>query len=543
MLKELARHRKTATHVATKLARHFVADEPSPALVRGWTRSFATPTATSRRSPRNNQNLDAGAEQAQAASGYWPWCARPACAAIPSGSREVRRCSAGRVAAALPKGFADDEGAWIDTMGPRLDMANNFADRVAERIDPKEVVETGLGRSLRPKRKSAVARAESRQQALALAFMSPNFSGVIMALAFAHAAPCWSAPVPCSLGRAHPNWRTQRRHPRVSLSSSVVLSTGLAWLRRLAIRLVHVCAAIVSTAMSHAPLNSFFALNRQCRTFIGCTRRSRQSLCMRRRRPIGESGRISTARTSWRAARPSQAGSTARSRRSRRMDKWIHKAAERSDRDPAARHRPVVISWRPRPLFRQATTPKCACSTFIVTPDAKLARAFEGRRDLLAAWRVPGGIETMPLREGKHSQTLVAFGNTSETLRAPPRNTSHSPTARAWVRRASWAGIPTSTKARAAEQLAALLGALDEAIAAIETMADAWSETVIAVVTEFVVPQHINGTDGTDHGTATVAVLAGGALKGGRVIADWPGLRRPSMKVAISRPRSTCAPC
>lgn len=35
----------------------------------------------------------------------------------------------------------------------------------------------------------------------------------------------------------------------------------------------------------------------------------------------------------------------------------------------------------------------------------------------------------------------------------------------------------------------------------------------------------INGTEGTDHGTATVALLAGGAVKGGRVVADWPGLR------------------
>jgi uncharacterized protein (DUF1501 family) len=35
----------------------------------------------------------------------------------------------------------------------------------------------------------------------------------------------------------------------------------------------------------------------------------------------------------------------------------------------------------------------------------------------------------------------------------------------------------------------------------------------------------INGTDGTDHGTATVALLVGGALNGGRVIADWPGLK------------------
>jgi uncharacterized protein (DUF1501 family) len=56
-------------------------------------------------------------------------------------------------------------------------------------------------------------------------------------------------------------------------------------------------------------------------------------------------------------------------------------------------------------------------------------------------------------------------------------------------------------------------------------MADAWTETVVAVVTEFGRTARINGTDGTDHGTATVAVLTGGALKGGRVIADWPGLK------------------
>jgi len=75
-------------------------------------------------------------------------------------------------------------------------------------------------------------------------------------------------------------------------------------------------------------------------------------------------------------------------------------------------------------------------------------------------------------------------------------------------------------------RLAALLGALDGAMAAIEThMGKAWSETVVAVVTEFGRTARINGTDGTDHGTATVAFLAGGALKGGRVVADWPGLK------------------
>jgi len=75
-------------------------------------------------------------------------------------------------------------------------------------------------------------------------------------------------------------------------------------------------------------------------------------------------------------------------------------------------------------------------------------------------------------------------------------------------------------------RLSQLLGALDGALAAIESnMGPAWRETVVALVTEFGRTARINGTDGTDHGTATVALLVGGALKGGRVIADWPGLK------------------
>lgn len=74
-------------------------------------------------------------------------------------------------------------------------------------------------------------------------------------------------------------------------------------------------------------------------------------------------------------------------------------------------------------------------------------------------------------------------------------------------------------------RLFSLLGALDGAIAAAETgMGTAWKDTVVTVVTEFGRTARVNGTDGTDHGTGTVALLAGGALNGGRVIADWPGV-------------------
>ena len=86
-------------------------------------------------------------------------------------------------------------------------------------------------------------------------------------------------------------------------------------------------------------------------------------------------------------------------------------------------------------------------------------------------------------------------------------------------------------------RLSQLLGALDDALAAVETnMGPAWRETVVALVTEFGRTARINGTDGTDHGTATVALLAGGALKGGRVIADWPGLKaRGSLRESRSQ--------
>jgi len=74
-----------------------------------------------------------------------------------------------------PEGFADDEATWIDGVGQRLDIANNFAQRLADRIDPLELIETALGPLASIETRQAVARAESRQQALALVFMSPEF--------------------------------------------------------------------------------------------------------------------------------------------------------------------------------------------------------------------------------------------------------------------------------------------------------------------------------------------------------------------------------
>jgi len=75
-------------------------------------------------------------------------------------------------------------------------------------------------------------------------------------------------------------------------------------------------------------------------------------------------------------------------------------------------------------------------------------------------------------------------------------------------------------------RLAQLLGGLDGAFATFESeLGDRWKDTVVVAVTEFGRTARINGTVGTDHGTGTVAFLAGGAVAGGRMVADWPGLK------------------
>src|SRR5258708_6915005 len=75
-------------------------------------------------------------------------------------------------------------------------------------------------------------------------------------------------------------------------------------------------------------------------------------------------------------------------------------------------------------------------------------------------------------------------------------------------------------------RLAMLLSGLDGALAEFESGLGArWRDTIVVVATEFGRTARINGTEGTDHGTGTIALLAGGAVQGGRVITDWPGLK------------------
>jgi uncharacterized protein (DUF1501 family) len=162
--------------------------------------------------------------------------------------------------------------------------------------------------------------------------------------------------------------------------------------------------------------------------------------------------------------------------------------------------------------------------------DPKLAAALEARMRLAAlgatglsdAAMVDGAALAVPGIAGVRAYFAEAAGTAARFLAKPdgPR-----------VGAVGFIGWDTHINEGAASgQLANLLGALDGALAAIETnMGDAWRETVVTVITEFGRTARINGTNGTDHGTGTVAFLAGGALRGGRVIADWPGLKQAQL--------------
>jgi uncharacterized protein (DUF1501 family) len=182
-----------------------------------------------------------------------------------------------------------------------------------------------------------------------------------------------------------------------------------------------------------------------------------------------------------------------------------------------------VLSWTPPRLEPAADDTVMRLLDLYRHSDAPLARALEERIGLAAIARA-GGMETGPGKTPAAGAAQVrayfaeSAGSAAKFMARPdgPR-----------VGALAFDGWDTHANEGAVNgRLAALLGALDGAFAAVETgMGPAWRDTVVAVVTEFGRTARINGTEGTDHGTATVAFLAGGAVKGGRVIADWPGLR------------------
>ena len=186
VLADLAHHTATAQHVAQKLARHFVADEPPPPLVAKLAKAFMdsdgnlkavakalvtadeawTPARTKLKRPSEwiismlrltNASLNTGA----------PWNVGRVLAVQATLGKSLWRPPA-------PNGWPDTEAAWIDGVPHRLDIANEFAGHLPS-SDPAALLETGLGPIASHNTRDTIARAETRTQALALLIMAPEF--------------------------------------------------------------------------------------------------------------------------------------------------------------------------------------------------------------------------------------------------------------------------------------------------------------------------------------------------------------------------------
>jgi uncharacterized protein (DUF1501 family) len=190
-----------------------------------------------------------------------------------------------------------------------------------------------------------------------------------------------------------------------------------------------------------------------------------------------------------------------------------------------ARGRAPVMSWTPPRLPPASDDTMSRLINLYQHTDPGLARALEERRALTAI----AGAEADGMKPAKPAATPGLPGAAVRAYFAEASGAAAKFMARPdgpRVGALAFDGWDTHQDEGAAHgRLSVLLGSLDGAFGAIESgMGDAWKETAVAVITEFGRTARINGTEGTDHGTATVALFAGGAVRGGRVIADWPGV-------------------
>jgi uncharacterized protein (DUF1800 family) len=184
VLADIARHPSTAKFIATKFARHFVADDPPPALVARLADVFT----------RTDGDLKALATALVDSDDAWKAplskMRSPYEFLVASGRLLVQIPNdPGRYLTALnalgqplwapagPNGFPDSNAAWAapEGMKLRLDISAQIASRLADGVDPRDLLELVAADAASSETRKTIERAESRQQALALLLMSPEF--------------------------------------------------------------------------------------------------------------------------------------------------------------------------------------------------------------------------------------------------------------------------------------------------------------------------------------------------------------------------------
>jgi uncharacterized protein (DUF1800 family) len=181
VLADLARHPATAAHVAFKLARHFSSDEPSPTLVERLSKRFLDTDGDLKEIAKAlidaPETWDEQRLKLKRPS-EWLISVWRAIGVAPEARRifDTHGYLGERFwRPSAPKGFSDEQSAWIDGLSQRLDIANRIGELVAARVEPAALLENSLGSLASADTRQTIARAESRQQAITLALMAPEF--------------------------------------------------------------------------------------------------------------------------------------------------------------------------------------------------------------------------------------------------------------------------------------------------------------------------------------------------------------------------------
>jgi uncharacterized protein (DUF1800 family) len=177
----LARHPATARHIAAKLVRHFISDHPVPPLTDALARRFTDTDGDLKEVAKTLVTAPESWSVAQRKlkrPDEWQVGALRATGADPDITAFLQAqnlLGEPLWRPAAPKGFADEDAAWIDGLAQRLDIANQLARRVAGSADAEQALEAALGPLATNETRTAIRRAESRPQALTLLFMAPEF--------------------------------------------------------------------------------------------------------------------------------------------------------------------------------------------------------------------------------------------------------------------------------------------------------------------------------------------------------------------------------
>jgi uncharacterized protein (DUF1800 family) len=181
VLADIARHPATSRHIALKLARHFVADEPPPDLIAKLDKSFKDSDGDLKELAKTlvmaDESWTAQRTKLKPPSAWIVGMLRLTGSQWLVGRLMAAQASLGEPLwrPPAPNGFPDTQAAWIDGIPRRLDVANDFAGRLPSTIEPLAFLEEGLGSLASAETRNTVARAESRAQAVTLLAMAPEF--------------------------------------------------------------------------------------------------------------------------------------------------------------------------------------------------------------------------------------------------------------------------------------------------------------------------------------------------------------------------------